>query len=281
MPHHPTWATALVAIVSPVTSETGFASVDGGRLWYEVAGEGAPVVLLHGGLWDARMWDDQFESLAERCHVVRYDLRGYGRSDRPEAEYSHSDDLAGLLTFLKIKRAALIGLSMGAAVAVDFALEHPDRVDALVLASPGLGGYEFSKDLGRRYKKAEAALEKGDIQRAAELELQIWAPVRSATGPDLRIKEIAMDNAHQVALDPALRRHPDPPAVERLGEISVPTLVVSGDQDLPDVERIAELIMSRVPGARRAVMQGADHVVNMRRPADFTARVLGFLDHIF
>ena len=81
-----------------------------------------------------------------------------------------------------------------------------------------------------------------------------------------------MDNAHQVTLDPALRRRPDPPALERLGEISVPTLVVSGDQDVPDVERIAELIVSRVPGARRAVMQGADHVVNMRRPADFTAR---------
>lgn len=253
----------------------------GGRLWYETAGEGASVVLLHGGLWDARMWDDQFEPLAERCRVVRYDLRGYGRSDRPEAKYSHSDDLEALLIHLDIPRAALVGHSMGAAVAVDFALEYPDRVDALVLASPGLGGYEWSKDFGRRYEKAEAALEKGDIQRAAELELAIWAPTRSATGPDLRIREIAMDNAHQVALDPALRRRPDPPAVERLGEISAPTLVVTGDQDVPDVERIAELIISRIPGARRAVMQGADHVVNMRRPADFTARLLGFLDHIF
>ncbi len=264
-----------------MTAQSGFVTVDGGRLWYETDGEGAPVVLVHGGLWDSRMWDDQFGPLSERCRVVRYDLRGYGRSDRPTSEYSHSDDLAGLMTKLKIKRAALVGLSMGGAIAIDFALDHPDRVDALVLAAPGLGGYELSSDLERRYAPAEKALEKGDVQKAAELELEIWSPVRSETGPDVRIKQIAMDNAHQVALDPALRRQMKPPAVERLEEITAPTLVISGDRDLPDMDRIAELIVGRVPGARRAVMQGADHAVNMRRPADFTARLLGFLDQIF
>lgn len=260
---------------------TGFVSVDGGRLWYETAGEGAPVVLIHGGLWDSRMWDEQFEPLAERCRVVRYDLRGYGRSDRPEAEYSHTDDLAGLMTKLKIPSAALVGLSMGGEIAIDFALEHPDMVAALVLAAPGLGGYEFSAALERRYAKAEAALEEGDIRKAAELELKIWAPARDGTPRDLRIQEIAMDNAHQVAIDPKLQRRIKPPAIDRLGEISVPTLVISGDQDVADMDRIAKLIVERIPGARRAVMQGADHAVNMRRPADFTARLLGFLDQIF
>jgi pimeloyl-ACP methyl ester carboxylesterase len=264
-----------------MNATTGFVSVNGGRLWYETAGEGVPVVLLHGGLWDSRMWDDQFEPLAERCRVVRYDLRGYGRSDRPEAEFSHTEDLARLMSKLKIPSAALVGLSMGGSIAIDFALEHPDRVSALVLAAPGLGGYEFSATLERRFGPAETALNKGDIQRAAELELEIWAPVRKDTGPDLRIKEIAMDNAHQVALDPKLQRRLDPPAIDRLGEISVPTLVISGDQDVPDMGKIADLIVDRIPGALRAVMQGADHVVNMRRPADFTARLLGFLDQIF
>ncbi|MGH2725536.1 MAG: alpha/beta fold hydrolase [Actinomycetota bacterium] len=261
--------------------ETGFVSVDGGRLWYETVGEGAAVVLLHGGLWDSRMWDDQFSALAERCRVVRYDLRGYGRSDRPESEYSHTEDLERLMSKLKIPAAALVGLSMGGAVAIDFTLENPDRVAALVLAAPGLGGYEWSADLERRYGPAEAALKKGDIQRAAELELEIWAPGRKDTGPDVRIKEIAMDNAHQVTLDPKLLRRLEPPAIDRLGEISVPTLVISGDRDLPDAKKIAKLIVEGVPGALRAVMQGADHIVNMRRPADFTARLLGFLDHIF
>ena len=264
-----------------MTAQTGFMKVDGGRLWYEKDGEGTPVVLVHGGLWDSRMWDDQFPALAERCLAVRYDLRGYGRSDRPTTEYSHSDDLAGLMTKLKIKQAAIVGLSMGGAIAIDFALEYPDRVSALVLAAPGLGGYEFSAELEARYAKAEKALEEGDIQKAAELELEIWSPVRSDAGPDLRIKEIAMENAHQVALDPALRRKVKPPAIERLEEITAPTLVISGDRDVPDMDRIAELIVDRVPGALRAVMQGADHAVNMRRPADFTARLLGFLDQIF
>lgn len=264
-----------------MTAQSGFVKLDGARLWYERDGEGSPVVLVHGGLWDSRMWDDQFAALAERCLAVRYDLRGYGRSDRPTAEYSHSDDLAGLMTKLKIKQAAIVGLSMGGAVAIDFALEHPDRVAALVLAAPNLGGYEFSADLGRRYAQAEKALEAGDVQKAAELELEIWSPVRSEAGPDIRIKEIAMDNAHQVALDPTLQRRVQPPAIERLEEITAPTLVITGDRDLPDMDRIAELITDKVPGALRAVMQGADHAVNMRRPADFTARLLGFLDQIF
>ncbi|MGH2784226.1 MAG: alpha/beta fold hydrolase [Actinomycetota bacterium] len=262
--------------------ETGFARVDGGRLWYEVAGEGAPVVLLHGGLWDSRMWDDQFEALAERCRAVRYDLRGYGRSDRPAKAYSHSDDLKALLDQLKIERAALVGLSMGAMVAVDFTLEHPDRVEALVLAAPGLGGFEWSEDLDRRYEPVEAALKGGDVERAAELELAIWARKSKKEDPrDLRMREIAKENAHQVTLDPAHRRRLDPPAAGRLGEIKVPTLVISGDKDLPDVKKIAALLLADIPEARRAVMQGADHVVNMRRPADFTARLLGFLDQVF
>ncbi|HJR18547.1 MAG TPA: alpha/beta hydrolase, partial [Actinomycetota bacterium] len=172
--------------------ETGFVPVDGGRLWYEVAGEGAPVVLLHGGLWDSRMWEDQFEALAERCRAVRYDLRGYGQSDRPEKSYSHSDDLAALLDHLKIERAALVGLSMGAAVAIDFTLENPGRVDALVLAAPGLGGYEWSEDLERKYAPVEEALEKGELERAAELELAIWARKQKKDDPrDLRMREIA------------------------------------------------------------------------------------------
>jgi 3-oxoadipate enol-lactonase len=262
--------------------ETGFVPVDGGRLWYEVAGEGAPVVLLHGGLWDSRMWDDQFEALAERCRVVRYDLRGYGRSDRPEAVYSHSGDLAAVMDHLGIPRGTLVGLSMGAATAIDFAIENPERVEALVLAAPGLGGYEWSAELERRYAPAEAALEAGDIEKAAALELAIWAPTRKkAEGPDVRIREIAMENAHQVALDPALRKGLDPPAVGRLGEIKAPTLVISGDKDLQDVKKIAATLLAEIPDARRAVMQGADHIVNMRRPADFTARLLGFLDQIF
>ena len=264
--------------------QSGTIAVDGGRLWYEAAGEGAPVVLLHGGLWDSRMWEDQFEPLAERCRVVRYDLRGYGRSSRPEGSYSHSDDLKAVLDHLGIERASLVGLSLGAAIAIDFTLEHPDRVHALVLAAPGLGGYEWSADLEKRYAPAEAALEKGEIERAAELELAIWTKRSRTKGEDhrdVRMREIAKENAHQVALDPALRQKLDPPAIGRLGEIKAPTLVISGDKDLPDVKKIAALLLAGIPDARRAVMQGADHVVNMRRPADFTARLLGFLDQVF
>jgi 3-oxoadipate enol-lactonase len=262
-------------------SEQGFVPVEGGRLWYEAAGSGPPVVLVHGGLWDSRMWDDQFPALAERYSVVRYDLRGYGRSDRPSGPYSHIDDLAAVLAHAGIERAALVALSMGGAIAVDATIEQPELVSALVLAGTGLSGFDFSDDLERAYAPVEKALEAGDIQGAAELELDIWCPLRTDPEIDAHLRRMSIDNADQVALDPSLRRRLDPPAVERLGEISVPTLVVSGGADLPDMIRVAELIISRVPGARSAVLEGVDHAVNMRKPAEFTALVLDFLAAVF
>src|SRR5271166_5735592 len=120
----------------------GFAPVGGTRLFYEVKGMGPALVLIHGGQMDSRMWDDQFALLAKQFTVIRYDVRGYGGSFQPDQLYSDTDDLAGLLDYLKVKNAHIVGLSLGGRIAIDFALVHPKRVKSLTLAGPGLAGYE-------------------------------------------------------------------------------------------------------------------------------------------
>lgn len=122
----PSSAAKLTAGTLPVSS---------GELYYEVRGEGQPVILLHGGGMDTKMWDAQFNYLSQQFRVVRYDLRGFGRSSKPEQPFHPVDDLYQLMHHLGIKRASLIGLSMGSGVALNFALEHPEMIEKLVLAS--------------------------------------------------------------------------------------------------------------------------------------------------
>jgi 3-oxoadipate enol-lactonase len=261
-----------------VKASEGFADVDGGRLYYETAGRGPAVVLVHGGLWDRRMWDDQLEALAAEHFVIRYDLRNYGRSDRATAPFSHVRDLRALLVGLGIDRAALVALSMGGAVTIDFALEHPDMVRALVLASSGASGYgEWSEDMRRAWKEVEEAVEAGDLERAADLELRIWTPLRTDPGVDAKIRRMYMDNLQQLTLDEDLIEGPGRPAVDRLEQIAVPTLVLVGDRDVPEMQAIADLLADRIPGARKVVMEGVDHAPNMRKPAEFNQHVLAFL----
>ncbi len=122
-------------------------SVEGGFIGYDVQGEGDPVVLVHGGMLDRRMWDPQLDALSQSHRVVRFDLRGGGDSPVAESPYEPTEDIAALLDHLEIDWAAIVGISLGGAVAIDFALAHPGRVSALVLAEAGLSGYQFGTEV--------------------------------------------------------------------------------------------------------------------------------------
>jgi 3-oxoadipate enol-lactonase len=151
---------------------------DGGRLYWEEAGEGPPVVLIHAGLWDRRIWDGQMEPFAAAHRVVRYDLRGFGRSSPLERPFSARRDLADLLDVLRIERTALVGCSIGGGLAVDFALEFPTRVSALVAVCAGASGDPTEDDEAtmRALEEAEALAAAGEAERALELELRVWTP---------------------------------------------------------------------------------------------------------
>jgi pimeloyl-ACP methyl ester carboxylesterase len=262
----------------------GYADMrDGARLYYEVAGEGPAVTLLHPGLWDCRTWDREFETWRDRFRVMRYDQRGYGRSSRPEpgAPYSHIGDLVALLDLIGIDRTALVGCSMGGALAIDATLTVPGRVWALVAVATALGGFQETEDEAawwdERAAPIEAAMEAGDLERAQDLSLAIWATMGLHDAAGARIKEIARDNIHELTMDESGAEGLDPPAAARLGEIDVPTLVVAARHDPPDALRTSEAIAWGVPGARIVTLE-ADHVVNLRVPEAFDDAVSTFLD---
>jgi pimeloyl-ACP methyl ester carboxylesterase len=255
----------------------GWVEVDGARLWYERAGEGFPVVLVHPGFWDSRIWDAQFDGFARDHDTIRYDLRGFGRSDPPHEAYSQVRDLMQLVEELKVERCAVVGCGSGGRLAIDVALAFPEVVDAIVPVAPGLSGRRWH-DPGFEVllEEVDAAVRSGDVRRAMELELAVWTPL-SAEDPSTspHVRSVAMDNAGVLDLD-VLVEEP-PPAEPRLAGLQAATLVVVGDRDLEETHAIADLIARTVPGAQKRVIADADLLVNVLRPERFNRLVLDFL----
>ncbi len=262
----------------------GYVPVPGGQLYYEERGAGPAVLLMHAGIADHTMWDAQVDHFSERYRTVRYDLRGFGRSTMPQGDFAPHEDLRALFRHLGIERAALVGVSISGGIAVDFALAFPGMIWALVPVAAGLDGYDWSGDetLARLGADEKAALEAGDFDRAVELNVRLWAdgPGRSPGQVDsaVRAKVRQMQRAIFERGDPAGEPLSlEPLAIERLEEICAPTLAVVGDQDVPAIIEITDIIAARVPGARKAVIRDAAHVPNMERPDEFNRLVLDFL----
>lgn len=271
--------------------ETGFAEVNGARLYYEVAGTGHPLTLIHAGIADHRMWDDQFAAFATRYRVIRYDLRGFGESSLPPGPFSMVDDLRGLLAALDVERTYLLGCSMGGGIAIDFTLTHPDQVDALIPVGPGLSGFEQAPALSEAWDKVgaeiDATLERDGLDAANELEVRAWVdgPLRTPEQVDSAVRErVRVMNGLALArgpeFDSAQWETLTPPAAGRLGEIAAPTLVIVGGGDQPTVLAAAHAIAAGVAGARLAVMPGLGHVPNMEQPAEFNRLVFDFLAQV-
>ena len=260
---------------------SGFADVNGARLWYEDAGAGPAVVLLHGHLVDSGQWDDQFAAWAREFRVVRYDARGFGRSDLPAGPFGHHDDLRGLVDALGVERAALVGCSGGGMAAIDLALEDPARVSGLVLVGTGLAGHPFG-EMPPQMQAMREARGRGDIAGAVELGLQVWTD--GSRRPD-QVDQVARERTREMMMrvfsrPPARRddvRVSSPPAAERLGEIGAPALALVGTEDLRWVREIAERIGAEVPGARVEVIADAGHHLNLEHPARFDELALPFL----
>lgn len=257
---------------------------DGGRLHYEIAGEGPVVTFIHPGLWDMRTWDREFATFADAGYrVLRYDVRGYGRSSRPEpgGSYSHVRDLHALLEAEDVTQTSIVGCSMGGGIDLDYSLEHPERIWGLVLVASGLGGFESTEEeddwWAERDAPIEAAIEAGDLERAQDLRLEIWAPLGTSDERGARIREIAFDNLHELTMDESGAERLDPPAAHRLGEIDVPTLILEAEHDPPDMKRVNDLLAREIMGSRKIVVGGSDHVVNLRQPERFEELVLPFL----
>lgn len=261
----------------------GFVSLNGTRFYYELAGRGRPLVLLHAGIADCRMWETQFDSFARQRLVLRHDRRGFGKTAMTDGTFAHHRDLFDLLTHLGVVRATLLGCSQGSRIAVDLALEHPEIVDSLVLVSPALGGYTHTAEPPRQWRELEKADEEGDVARVNELELQVWVdgPRRTPEQVDPAVRELVRE-MNRVALsvlpDLGTEETLEPPAANRLEEINVPTAVVVGDLDTRRTLDVADFLCAKVAGARKFVVREAAHLPNMERPAEFNRIVLEFLN---
>ncbi|MER7399382.1 alpha/beta fold hydrolase [Streptomyces sp. NPDC000151] len=265
---------------------SGTAPVAGGELYYEAAGAGPAVVLLHEGMLDLTMWDEQFEWLARSGYrVIRYDARGHGRSSVVDGEYAHHEDLRALLAHLSIARATLVGHSHGARVALDSALAHPDAVAALVLAAPGISGRAFSDPflLHHIREQVAAVSAPGGVTLFIEHFLRMWVdgPHREPTAVDtdlrerIRVTARATVRAHAEGMGRGTALEVG--AADRLAEIGVPTLVMDGDLDSTDISANAHAIALAVPGARRARIPAAGHLVNLENAALFDRELAEFL----
>lgn len=259
---------------------TGFADIgSGARLYYESAGKGKTLVLIHGGLADSRLWDDQFGEFAKHYRVVRYDLRGFGRSDFPAGAFSHVDDLYALLKYLKVEKASLAGVSLGGMIAADFTLEHPEMVEALILTSSGLRG-----DKSPRNEKSLAAYKMAETEgREKAIELWMEHPF-FVTGKNIRnyqkrTRQMLSDNYKYWGPTPQIIQlnWGKQPTIERLAEIKAPTLIVAGDKDAPQIISISQTLQKNISNAQGIVIPGVSHHLVMEKPREYNRIVLKFL----
>ncbi len=263
-----------------MTTATQFVEVNGTHLHVQETGAGRAVVFIHGATGNLNGWEPQVAAFAEHFRVVRYDLRGYGQSDVPtEAPYSHADDLKALLDHQSIDRVAVVGLSLGGRIAIDFATAYPDSVWALVPVGARMSGVPMDPDMTALLMQITAAFHQDGLEAARE----IWfaSPVfagvrrRPAVAETMRGIVSAYSGWHLRNVDP--EQELDPPAAQRLAEIGAPTLAVVGAEELPGNMAVADLLVQQVPGARKHVIANAGHISNMEEPEAFNAAVLAFL----
>lgn len=248
--------------------------VDGGYLWADDSGggDGPPLVLLHPGWGDSSIWQPLLELLPPRYRVIRYDIRGFGKSPAPAAPYTHLGDLIGVLDNLRADRVILAGHSGGGGTAIGLALADPARVGGLLLLAPGVPGYPWppSDPFGAQYEKLYAA---GDRDGLTDLGLRTWAP--ADPGPAAYEQVRGAVEAHFRQGD---HERPDPPAYSRLGQVRTPAVVVTGDQEYPAVARCAADIAARIPGCRQVRAPGADHLLPLRIPSLISELITGFAE---
>jgi pimeloyl-ACP methyl ester carboxylesterase len=248
-------------------------------LHYDIAGQGPPIVLAHGFALDSRMWDDQVPELAARYSVIRYDLRGFGKSGMRDEPYTHAEDLKGLIDRLDLGRVALMGLSLGGGAVINFAIAYPDAVRVLVLVDPSLGGFAWSKDMIDSQHDAEtAARERGvDAARDRWLQHPLFAPAMVNPRSEGAIRGMVSDYSgwHWKNRDPG--RPFKPPAIQRLADIKVPTLIIVGELDTPDFHAIANTLEQGIRGATKVTVPGVGHMANLEAPERFNEIVMEFL----
>jgi 3-oxoadipate enol-lactonase len=258
------------------------------ELHSEVAGEGPAVALLHEGICDSRMWDPQWETFTRSHRVLRFDFRGFGDSPLEEGTFSSARDTIDLLDRHGFDRFALVGVSLGGRVALEVALAVPERVSGLVLVGSGLPGHDWSEEMQAAWVEEEAAVRAGDLDGGVEVSVRTWVdgPRRQPNDVDPQVRaRVAEMQRRAIELQLPFEESAEEELLvedvaERLGEIQAPTLVLVGEEDVPDIKAIAERLAREIPNARFESIANTAHAPSMERPEEFDRLVLGFLKEV-
>ncbi len=258
----------------------GFSDVNGTQLYYEIAGEGHPLVLIHGFTVDHRYWDDQFADFSRDFQVLRYDLRGFGKSAAPSDQpYGHHDDLKALMDFLRIEKAHVLGHSLGGLVAINFAIQYPQATSSLVVVGGAPEGFAWTGELQDWMDTTWRAGKESGIEAARRAWLSPDFMRDWLRNPRVakRYSEMFADYSgwHWVNDDEVMSLEPLP--INRLEEIRVPTLIVVEERVPLDYHRAANLLQQRIPGARKAVLREVGHFGSLENPKQFDRVVREFL----
>jgi 3-oxoadipate enol-lactonase len=255
-----------------------FVDVEGSKLYYEECGTGPEaVVLIHDGIAHSAVWDDVWPDFCKHFHTIRYDRRGYGRTPASATWYTEVEDLAALLRQRKVSRAVLVGSSHGGELSIDFTLRYPGVVQQLVLVGAVVSGFPYSDHFLNRGMSNSQPFEKNDVATG----LANWAKDKYllAPGHDAAHKRLlALLTANPQDMTHSDYARPTAPAIGRLHEIRIPTLILVGDADIPDVHAHAGAIEAGIPGSKRLVISDAGHLMYMEKSAEFSKQVIGFIE---
>ena len=258
-------------------SAGSFLDVENGKIYYEECGKGPAVVLIHDGIAHSAVWDAVWPAFCAKFHAIRYDRRGYGKSPVATSWYYETDDLAALLRLLKVERAAIVGSSHGGELSIDFTLAHPDMVQQLVLVGAVVSGFPYSDHFFNRGMQNSKPLGKNDVKSAIanwSKDKYLLAPGHDAA--QKKLFDLLTASPQDINHDDYAR--PTQGALPRLREIRVPTLILTGDADIPDVHAHAGAIEAGIPGSRRVVVSESGHLMYLEKPEEFTHIVVSFIE---
>jgi pimeloyl-ACP methyl ester carboxylesterase len=274
--------------MTTLQTKSGFVQADNARLYYETAGEGVPLVMIHAGVADSRQWNNEFAFFARDYQIVRYDMRGYGKSEPVDGEFNHLDDLVTILSTLGIHEPVVImGCSMGGGLAMDFVLTHPSRARALIMVGSAPSGLELDVPSPAKFAEVEKAFESGDLDLVCEIETQIWFDGTGRTPEQVNqgMRKLLYEMNRQALAHEGKqlgKRLPNTsaPAFDRLSDLQIPVLVILGAHDNPYIRAAAEYMVERIPSAQKVIIKDAAHLPNMDHPDEFQTHVANFLESL-
>ncbi len=262
--------------------EKGFAEVNNATFYYETAGVGPALVMVHGFTLDCRMWDVQFEYFARNYRVIRYDVRGFGKSSLPGTSYSHSEDMSALLEYLDVDSAHVMGLSMGGAIAIDFAFSRMNMVQSLVLADSSIGSIQPSEEAVSYGSMVPNPRNSDSVKHIKKVWLasNIFRPAMKKKPVAELLVQMVNDYSgyHWIYENPV--KYNENEYYRNLEKINRPSLIVVGELDVPKHQEIADILANRIPGAGKAVIENAGHMSNMEEPDQFNRKVGEFLTSV-